>query len=127
MRRISAAFPIGKLRGFLVVLLISLAGGRGLRGAESLQSFTNHLLQGKAGAVIVSDPRTGRILAVWNSQSAFEEAYPPGSTAKLVVSAAALEEGIISPSEQIQCRRVPRLLGESYHCSHPPAALPFDL
>ena len=44
-----------------------------------------------------------------------------------MVSAAALEEGIISPSERIMCRRVPRLLGESFHCSHPPATQPFDL
>ena len=84
-------------------------------------------MQGRAGAVIVSDPRTGRILAIWNPQVALKEAYTPGSTAKLVVSAAALEEGIISPSERIMCRRVPRLLGESYHCSHPPASEPFDL
>jgi cell division protein FtsI/penicillin-binding protein 2 len=25
------------------------------------------------------------------------------------------------------CRRIPRLLGESFHCSHPPANQPFDL
>jgi cell division protein FtsI/penicillin-binding protein 2 len=25
------------------------------------------------------------------------------------------------------CRRVPRLVGESFHCSHPPAVAPFDL
>ena len=107
--------------------MAALAGGSDLRAAETLQTFINHLLQGKAGAVIVSNPRTGRILAVWNPHSAFKEAYPPGSTAKLVVGAAALEEGIISPSEEIMCRRVPRLVGECYHCSHPPAAQPFDL
>lgn len=84
-------------------------------------------MAGKGGAVIVSDPRTGQILALWNSQCAFKEAYAPGSTAKLVASTAALKEGIISPSEKILCRRVPRLLGESFHCSHPPAFLPFDL
>jgi cell division protein FtsI/penicillin-binding protein 2 len=84
-------------------------------------------MQGKAGAVIVSNPQNGRVLAICNPQSACKEAYPPGSTAKLVISAAALEEGSISPSEKILCRRVPRLLGESFHCSHPPAVLPFDL
>ncbi len=84
-------------------------------------------MSARAGAVIVSDPRTGRILALVNQQGAFQQAYTPGSTAKLVVSAAALEEGIISPSDRIMCRRIPRLLGDAFHCSHPPAAHPFDL
>ena len=127
MRRISVAFQLCKFSGSLAILLAALAGGSDLRAAESLQSSVSRIFQGKAGAAIVSDPRTGRILAIWNPQSAFKEAYTPGSTAKLVVSAAALEEGIISPSESIMCRRVPRLLGESFHCSHPPAAQPFDL
>ena len=127
MRRISLAFQLGKFSGSLSLLLAALAGGADLSAAENLQLFVSHLLQGKAGAVIVSDPRTGQALAIWDPQSAFQEAYRPGSTAKLVVSAAALEEGIISPSERILCRRVPRLLGESFHCSHPPADSPFDL
>ncbi len=84
-------------------------------------------MQGKAGAVILADPRTGQILAIWNQPSAFEQAYNLGSTAKVVVGAAALEEGVISPSQRIMCRRVPRLLGEAYRCSHPPAAQPFNL
>jgi peptidoglycan glycosyltransferase len=127
MRRISVAFQLCKLRGSLAILLTALAGAPDLSAAESLDTYVNHLMQGKAGAVIVSDPRTGRILAVANPQWAFKEAYTPGSTAKLVMSAAALEEGSISPSERILCRRVPRLLGESYHCSHLPAVTPFDL
>ena len=127
MGRNSVAFQLCRLAGCLAILLAALTGGSDLRGADSLQTFVSHLLQGKAGAVIVSNPRTGRILAVWSPQTAFKEAYTPGSTAKLVVSAAALEEGIISPSDKIMCRRVPRLLGESYHCSHPPPAQPFDL
>jgi cell division protein FtsI/penicillin-binding protein 2 len=127
MQRNSAVFQPYKFCGTLVVLLAALVGATNLRAAGNLQTFVSHLLPERAGAVIVSDPRTGRILAVCNPQSAFKEAYPPGSTAKLVVSAAALEEGVISPSERILCRRIPRLLGESYHCSHPPRDLPFDL
>ena len=123
----AVAFQLCKFRGSLAILLAALAGVADLHAAESLQTFVSRLMQGKAGAIIVSDPRTGRILAMWNPQSAFKEAYTPGSTAKLVVSAATLEEGLISPSERILCRRVPRLLGESFHCSHPPAAQPFDL
>ena len=111
----------------LVLLLAIPASAPNLRAAENLQPLVGRLFQGKAGTVIVSDPRTGQILALWNPQSAFKEAYTPGSTAKLVVSAAALEEGIISPTERIMCRRVPRLLGEPFHCSHPPASHPFTL
>ncbi len=104
-----------------------LGNGAGRCAEQSLQSDVNGLMRGKAGAVIVSDPRTGRILAIWNPTDAFKEAYRPGSTAKVIASAAALEDGAIAPSETILCRRVPRLLGESFHCSHPPAAAPFDL
>jgi cell division protein FtsI/penicillin-binding protein 2 len=127
MRRDCGAIQLCQFSGSLALFLATLAGGSDLRAAESLQSFVDRLLPAKAGAVIVSDPRTGQILAIGNQQSAFEEAYTPGSTAKLVVSAAALEEGIISPSDRIMCRRVPRLLGEAFHCSHPPAAQPFDV
>jgi cell division protein FtsI/penicillin-binding protein 2 len=127
MRCTSVAFQLCKFSGSLAILLAALACGPDLRAAEDLQTFVTHLMHEKAGAIIVSNPRTGRILAIWNPPATIKEAYAPGSTAKLVVSAAALEEGIISPSETIQCRRVPRLLGESFHCSHPPAVLPFNL
>src|ERR1019366_588826 len=127
MQRISDAFQVCKFRASLALLLVAFVGPQNLRAADNFQSFVTHLMQGKAGAVIVSDPRTGQILAVSNPQTAFNEAFTPGSTAKLVVSAAALEEGIISPSERIMCRRVPRLLGENFHCAHPPATQPFDL
>src|SRR5947207_9287648 len=34
------------------------------------------------GAVLVMDPRTGRLRAVVNPRLAFEQAFPPGSTIK---------------------------------------------
>src|ERR1039457_3076549 len=127
MRLIAKALPRCKFWRVCVFLVAALAGPANLCAADSFQIFVNHLMQGKAGTVIVSDPRSGQILAVWNSQSAFKEAYTPGSIAKLVVSAAALEEGVISPREKILCRRVPRLLGEPFRCSHPPATSPYDV
>jgi cell division protein FtsI/penicillin-binding protein 2 len=84
-------------------------------------------MQGRRGAVVVSRPQTGEVLAVWNPQAAFERAFPPGSTAKIVESSVALEEGAVSPREEIFCRRVPELLGEAYHCSHPRVDAPFTL
>ena len=118
---------IPRLNKILFLLLAVLADRAGLRAAENLQTYVNHQMQGRAGAVIVTDLRTGRILALANPQSAFREAYTPGSTAKVVVAAAALEESVISPADTIQCRRVPRLLGESFRCTHPPSAAPFDV
>lgn len=127
MRPNHAASQLPSFRRTVIFLLMILVGKPNLRAADDLQTFVSRLVPGKAGAVIVSDPRNGRILAITNPQTAMHEAYAPGSTAKLVTSAAALEEGIITPSETMMCRRTPRLLGESFHCSHPPAAQPFDL
>ena len=92
-----------------------------------LQAYVNSLMRGRRGAVIVSNPMTGEIRAVSNPERAFRRAYPPGSTAKIVLSAAALEAGVVSPRDHIFCRRVPELLGDGYHCSHPPALAPFTL
>ena len=99
----------------------------GAQPSGKLQHFLNDLMQNRRGAVLVSDPRRGHLLAVWNSRQAFEEAYPPGSTAKLFTSAAAMEEGLVSPSEEIFCRRIPEALGESFRCSHPAPDMPFTL
>ena len=109
------------------ILLLSLLPTPGLEGGENLQRFVNGLMRGRRGAVIVANPTTGELLAVWNPHTAFDQAFPPGSTAKLVISAAALEEGLLSPRDQIFCRRVPERLGEAYHCSHPQVGAPFTL
>jgi cell division protein FtsI/penicillin-binding protein 2 len=90
-----------------------------------LQSAVNELMRGMSGVVVVSNPRTGAILAEWNHETAFQQAYAPGSTAKLVTSAVALENGLISPADRISCRRIPELLGEAYRCSHPAPTEPF--
>jgi cell division protein FtsI/penicillin-binding protein 2 len=48
------------------------------------------------GAVIVADPNTGRILSVVNQKLAYEGAYEPCSTIKIVAAIAGLNEGIIN-------------------------------
>lgn len=98
-----------------------------LQAAQGLQPFVNSLMRGRRGAIIVSNPTTGEVLAVWNPEAAFGRVYPPGSTAKIVEGAVALQEGLISPSDRIFCRRLPELLGEAYRCSHPQAVEPFTL
>src|SRR5262245_31990656 len=74
---------------------------------QSFQSRLDEIMRGMSGAVIVSNPRTGVILAAWNQEVAFQEAFPPGSTAKIVASAMALENNLVAATEKLNCRRVP--------------------
>lgn len=90
-----------------------------------LQAIVEQGLAGKKGAAVAIDPQTGAILAMASSPGfdpnlidkdwkvisadpnaplvnrATEGAYPPGSTFKIITSAAALEEGLYSPDDKI--------------------------
>lgn len=97
-----------------------------------LQAFAESLLTDKQGAVVAIDPNNGGILAivskpdydlsllsgftpanVWNAlnndptKPLFNRAtmtrYPPGSTFKMVVAAAALQEGVVTPNWGVNC------------------------
>ena len=72
------------------------------------------------GSVIVMDPNTGDILAMasaptfdpnrfrdfspaaWKNRSV-QDAYEPGSTFKIITAAAGLEEGVVTPSQVLDC------------------------
>ncbi|GAB5457174.1 MAG: penicillin-binding protein 2 [Henriciella sp.] len=47
---------------------------------------------------------------------AFDGTYPPGSTYKMVVAAAALEAGVVNPSERIYCDKTYRFGNRTWHC-----------
>ncbi len=110
-----------------------------------LQKVAWEAFEGKAGAAVAMDPRNGSILAMvslpsfdpnlFNSGIAREEweklqrnplnplsnraisgQYPPGSTYKLIVAAAALEEGIVTPDTKVNCTGSFELGNRSYHC-----------
>lgn len=110
-----------------------------------LQKVAWDAFEGKAGAAVAMDPRDGSILAMvslpsfdpnlFNSGIAREEweklqknplnplsnrsisgQYPPGSTYKLIVAAAALEEGMITPETRISCSGSFNLGNRSYRC-----------
>lgn len=97
-----------------------------------LQKTAWDALDGKAGAVAAIDPRDGSVLALVSSPSfdptlfnsgislndwqrlsgdprhpmenrAVSGQYPPGSTYKMIVAAAALQEGLITPETAFHC------------------------
>ena len=107
-----------------------------------LQTLAEKLLQGKVGAVVALDPKTGGVLAMASSPDynpndlagpskqknysrlvlnvagpmlnrAIKGLYPPGSTYKPMGALIALEEGLITPASSYDCH------GTYYGCSRP--------
>ncbi|MDX9746152.1 MAG: penicillin-binding protein 2 [Syntrophales bacterium] len=110
-----------------------------------LQQTAWEAFEGKPGAAVVMDVRTGEILALVSSPSfdpnlfnggisreawrkissnplhpmedrTISGQYPPGSTYKLVVAAAGLEEGIITPETSFHCDGTFHLGNRMFRC-----------
>jgi penicillin-binding protein 2 len=112
---------------------------------KRLQFLAEKSLQEKHGAVVAINPSNGEILALASSPSydpnlfikgldektwqdmasskdfplqnrAITGQYPPGSVFKIVVALAALEEGVVTPEEEIFCNGTYSLGNATYRC-----------
>lgn len=110
-----------------------------------LQQEAEACLEGKVGALVALNPQNGKILALASSPGfspeSFEHGlssqewqnilnnknhplmnrtikgqYPPGSTFKLVMAVAGLEEGVIDPHTQVVCRGYLYSGNHKFHC-----------
>lgn len=71
----------------------------------------------KKASLVAVDPRTGHILAAANkpggANRALEGRYPPGSTFKVVTTAALLDKGV-RPSDRAACPKFTRVNGQRF-------------
>jgi penicillin-binding protein 2 len=110
-----------------------------------LQQEAESLLEGKVGSIVALNPNNGKILAMASSptfsQATFERGvsaedwqklledkdhplinrsirgqYPPGSTFKIVMALAGLEENVITPQTVINCRGSIQVGNHEFHC-----------
>ena len=114
----------------------------------SLQAATERAFAHRSGSAVALDPRTGEILAMTSTPAydpnefttgidpvlwtmlandpetplmnrVIQGQYAPGSTFKIVVATAALEEGVISPATTFFCPGQIRIYDRVRHCSVP--------
>jgi penicillin-binding protein 2 len=112
----------------------------------ALQAAMEKAFAGRAGSAVALDPETGEVLAmtstpaydpnqfttgidaaVWASLATDPEtplmnrviqgAYSPGSTFKVIVSMAALEEGVIAPTTTFYCPGYLAVYNTVFHCT----------
>src|SRR5262245_60946673 len=128
--------------GLLVALLSSCAKHQAQPDAKSpqsapalseseldvaLQKVAEESLGGREGAVIVINPKNGRLRAVVNPRLAFEQTFPPGSAIKPFTALAALRAGLVNGEFRHRCQK--RYARDDFEivCSHPVSKSPFSL
>lgn len=112
---------------------------------RELQSLAERALEGKKGAIVALNPNNGKVLALASSPAfdpnlfvrrmdrlswkqlltsrdyplqnrSISSHYPLGSVFKIVVALAALEEGLITPRDEISCSGFLTLGNRDYRC-----------
>lgn len=87
--------------------------------SSNLQRVTDLAMNGRAGAAVVAEVKTGELLAAHNLDFAARNLERPGSTVKPFVLMALLEAGKIVASQRLQCRRPLWICGVRMDCAHP--------
>jgi stage II sporulation protein D len=91
-----------------------------------LEKILESAIGDSEGTILVMDPRSGTMRAVWNSRLAFEQSFPPGSAIKPFVLLAGLRSGIVGVDSRRECRGGYLTSELKIDCSHKRRSRPFD-
>ena len=106
--------------------LAPISQSREANAAGGLQSEINRVMTDKAGAVVLMDVASGKILAQRNINDAAKRLEFPGSTVKPFVLMELLSSGKVNPEQKLMCRRPLYIGGRRMDCSHPAGITSFD-
>ncbi len=84
----------------------------------AIQRAAASALADREGAILVMNPRDGRVRAVVNPRLAFEQAFPPGSAIKPFTALVALRSGVADNDTRIVCGRTFKRDDYQVICSH---------
>ncbi|MDQ6700953.1 MAG: SpoIID/LytB domain-containing protein [Acidobacteriota bacterium] len=88
--------------------------------AWTLQQATEDAMRGRAGAAVIVDVRSGKLLAIANRETAERSLGAPGSAIKPLTLAALLESAALPPTPHFTCPGTLRIAGRNLTCTHPP-------
>ena len=84
----------------------------------AIQRAATSALANNEGAILVMNPRDGRVRTVVNPRLAFEQAFPPGSAIKPFTALVALRSGLADNDTRMQCGRTFQRDNYQVICSH---------
>lgn len=96
------------------------------QNASSLDKTVATAMAGRAGAAVVLDVETGRVLAQYNPRIAVQRVAAPGSAVKPFVLIELLRSAKLDPMQRVFCPRKLRIYGRRMDCTHSPAIKDLD-
>lgn len=116
-----------QFRLFAVALLLGAELGFCQQpGTTTLAHTVADAMADHAGAAVVLDVASGRVLAMYKQKVAAQSVAAPGSVVKPFVLMELLQSGKLDPAQRVFCRRTLTIAGRRMDCSHSPAANNLD-
>jgi cell division protein FtsI/penicillin-binding protein 2 len=120
---ISKTIPIACI---FALMACAVCAAQHSEAGSTLDLVIGKLMDGKAGAVVVLELSSGKILAQSNLKVAAQRVTAPGSVVKPFVLLELLRSGKLDPQQHLVCRRKLTLAGKRMDCTHAAAITNLD-